>query len=91
MEIQQKESTQPTVGQNSHKDIHQIKWIIGCGILAALFLFSTEPVVPSARGSIDSICRNQSNPFNFVKPTARQKLDCAIYTLTGRVLNPRVI
>ena len=62
-----------------------IKWIIVCGFAIVAFFVATEPVVPAARPTIESICANQD------RLGPRNKIDCSIYEWTGRIMNPRML
>jgi hypothetical protein len=90
MEAQQKDQDPQKDVAKSQKDVakhlNEIKWIIVCGIIAALFLFSTEPVVPGAEARIQSICANQRGGL-----PVRTQVDCVIYDLFDRVLKPDVL
>jgi hypothetical protein len=74
----------PGIEKDTNKHSNEIKWLLVGGFLVILFFFSTEPVVPSAERAIQSVCADQD------RLTPRNKLDCLIYKLTDRVLNPRV-
>jgi hypothetical protein len=73
--------------QDSQKDMtkhmNAIKWILIGGILIVLFFVLTVPVVPGAKPRIESICSN------IERLSIHTKIDCMIYDLTGRVLDPR--
>lgn len=65
--------------------MNDIKWIIVCGFAIVAFFVATEPVVPAAARAIQSACDSRD------RLSARNQVDCLIYEVTGRVLNPRVI
>ena len=71
--------------KNMTEHMSDIKWILVCGFVVVAFFVSTEPVVPSAERTIQSICANEDS----LSP--RNKIDCLIYKVTGRVINPRVL
>jgi hypothetical protein len=71
--------------KDTAKHMNEIKWILVCGFAVVAFFVSTEPVVPSAERTIQSICANHDGL------TFRTNIDCLIYQFTGRVLNPRVL
>jgi hypothetical protein len=79
------EQTAQKNSTDAAKHLNDIKWILVCGFLVVLFFISTEPVVPSAAPTIQAIC---SNPDRL---GTRNKLECMLYDITGRVLNPRVL
>jgi hypothetical protein len=77
------------MAQGAEKDMgthmNEVKWILVCGFVVVAFFVATEPVVPTAVRPIQLICDNQE------RLSPRNKIDCLIYGVTGRVLNPRVL
>ncbi len=65
--------------------MNEMKWILIGAFAVVAFFVATEPVVESARGPIEAICANTE------RLNTRNTIDCFIYRLTGRVMNPRVL
>ena len=71
--------------RDSQKDttehMNEIKWILICGFLVVLFFTLTEPVEPALKERFNQICTNN-------QLSDRNKINCFIFDVTGRVLDP---